>query len=46
VRDEARVRAALAARLARGERLKDAAKALAGESGWDRRVIYSIGIEE
>jgi 16S rRNA (cytidine1402-2'-O)-methyltransferase len=44
--DEARVRAALAARLARGERLKDAAKALAGESGWDRRVIYSIGIEE
>jgi 16S rRNA (cytidine1402-2'-O)-methyltransferase len=44
--DEARVRAALAARLAGGERLKDAAKALAAESGWDRRTIYSFGLEE
>ena len=42
--DEARVRAALAARLDAGERLKDAAKALAAESGWDRRTIYGFGI--
>lgn len=44
--DEARVRAALATRLASGERLKDAAKALATESGWDRKAIYAMGIEE
>jgi 16S rRNA (cytidine1402-2'-O)-methyltransferase len=44
--DEARVRAALAARLEGGERLKDAAKALAAESGWDRRTIYGFGVED
>ncbi len=44
--DEARVRAALAARLDEGEPLKVAAKALATLSGWDRRTIYGFGIEE
>ncbi|MCL4251255.1 MAG: 16S rRNA (cytidine(1402)-2'-O)-methyltransferase [Anaerolineae bacterium] len=44
--DEARVRAALHDRLAAGERLKDAAKALAAESGWDRKTIYALGVQE
>jgi 16S rRNA (cytidine1402-2'-O)-methyltransferase len=44
--DEARVRDALRERLSAGERLKDAAKALANESGWDRKVIYGMGVEE
>jgi 16S rRNA (cytidine1402-2'-O)-methyltransferase len=44
--DEARVRTTLAARLEAGERLKDAAKMLAAESGWDRRTIYGFGLEE
>jgi 16S rRNA (cytidine1402-2'-O)-methyltransferase len=43
--DEARVRAALGERLAAGEPLKSAAKALVAESGWDRRTIYGMGIE-
>jgi 16S rRNA (cytidine1402-2'-O)-methyltransferase len=42
--DEARVLSALRARLAAGERLKDAAKALAAESGWDRKAIYGMGV--
>jgi 16S rRNA (cytidine1402-2'-O)-methyltransferase len=43
--DEARVRAALRERLATGEPLKSAAKALAGTCGWDRRAIYALGLE-
>jgi len=43
--DEDRVRAALRARLDAGEPLKLAAKALAAETGWDRRSIYSLGLE-
>lgn len=42
--DEAAVVAALRARLAEGEPLKAAAKALAGHTGWDRRAIYSLGV--
>jgi 16S rRNA (cytidine1402-2'-O)-methyltransferase len=44
--DEAAVRAALRQRLAAGSTLKDAARALASESGWDRRTLYDIGLEE
>jgi 16S rRNA (cytidine1402-2'-O)-methyltransferase len=43
--DEAQVRAALAARLNAGEALKAAAKAIAAESGWDKRAVYDLGIE-
>jgi 16S rRNA (cytidine1402-2'-O)-methyltransferase len=41
--DEAAVRAALQARLDAGEPLKLAAKAVAAESGWERRVVYTLG---
>ncbi len=41
--DEARLRAALAERLRTGEPLSRAARALAAESGWDRRAIYALG---
>jgi 16S rRNA (cytidine1402-2'-O)-methyltransferase len=44
--DEAQVRAALRAQLAGGEPLKLAAKAIAADAGWDRRVVYAIGVEE
>jgi 16S rRNA (cytidine1402-2'-O)-methyltransferase len=44
--DEAAVRAALAARLEAGEPLKLAAKAVAAESGWERRVVYDLGSGE
>jgi len=44
--DEARLRDTLRERLDDGERLKDAAKALAVESGWDRKTIYALGIQE
>jgi 16S rRNA (cytidine1402-2'-O)-methyltransferase len=44
--DEARVRASLRARLTAGERLKDASKVLAAEAGWDRKVVYALGLEE
>ncbi|MBC7869556.1 MAG: 16S rRNA (cytidine(1402)-2'-O)-methyltransferase [Chitinophagaceae bacterium] len=43
--DENRVRTALYARLDAGEPLSAAAKALAAESGWDRRTIYSVGTD-
>ncbi len=43
--DEARVRAALDARLAAGEPLRLAAKAVAGECGWDRRAVYALGTQ-
>lgn len=41
--DEAQVRAALQARLEAGEPLKAAARAIALESGWERRVVYAMG---
>ena len=44
--DEAQVRAALRARLADGEPLKLAAKAIAADAGWDRREVYALGVEE
>lgn len=44
--DEARVRASLRARLNAGERLKDAAKMIAAEGGWDRKAVYALGLEE
>jgi 16S rRNA (cytidine1402-2'-O)-methyltransferase len=40
--DEARVRSALAARLAEGEKRSVAVKAVAQESGWDRRTLYDM----
>lgn len=43
--DEARVLAALLARLDSGEPLSAAAKALAAETGWDRRAIYQLGLD-
>ncbi|MEO8397693.1 MAG: SAM-dependent methyltransferase [Chloroflexota bacterium] len=44
--DEARVRGALRQRLANGEPLKLAAKAVAGLAGWDRRAVYALGVDE
>jgi 16S rRNA (cytidine1402-2'-O)-methyltransferase len=44
--DEARVRAALREKLEAGEPLKLVAKAVAGVSGWDRRTVYALGVEE
>ncbi|MBK8022772.1 MAG: hypothetical protein IPK19_15395 [Chloroflexi bacterium] len=43
---EDEVRAALEARLDAGDPLKVAAKAIAAESGWDRRSVYALGIED
>ena len=43
--DEARVLAALQARLASGEPLSAAAKALAAETGWERRAVYQLGLD-
>ena len=40
--DEARVRAVLAGRLAQGEKRSVAVKAVAQESGWDRRTLYDM----
>lgn len=44
--DEARIRAELHKRLKAGDALKVAAKAIAAVSGWDRRSIYALGVEE
>lgn len=44
--DEARVRAELRSRLSAGEQLKTAAKAVAAAAGWDRRAVYTLGVEE
>ncbi len=41
--DEARVRAALAERLAAGDPPSAAARAVATLSGWDRREVYALG---
>ncbi len=43
--DEAQIRTALSERVAAGESLSSAARALAGESGWERRAIYALGID-
>lgn len=43
--DEVRVQLALRERLKAGEPLKLAAKAVAAEAGWDRRAVYTIGVE-
>ncbi|MDX2161722.1 MAG: 16S rRNA (cytidine(1402)-2'-O)-methyltransferase [bacterium] len=43
---ESEVRSALRARLADGDSVKDAAKAVTAASGWDRRTVYALGIEE
>jgi 16S rRNA (cytidine1402-2'-O)-methyltransferase len=44
--DEGRVRVALRQRLADGEMLKTAAKAVAELAGWDRRAVYALGVDE
>ena len=44
--DEARVRAELRKRLATGEPLRQAAKAVAAATGWDRRTVYALGVDE
>ncbi|MBZ0281390.1 MAG: 16S rRNA (cytidine(1402)-2'-O)-methyltransferase [Anaerolineae bacterium] len=43
--DENQVRAALQARLTAGEPLSQAARAVAAESGWERRKVYNLGIQ-
>jgi 16S rRNA (cytidine1402-2'-O)-methyltransferase len=43
--DEAQVQAALYERLGTGESLKDAAKAVAAKSGWDKRAVYALGVD-
>lgn len=40
--DEDRVQTELAERIARGETRSDAARAIAAESGWERRVVYKL----
>lgn len=42
--DEPAVREAMQARLAAGESLRDAARALAAEAGWERRQVYALGL--
>lgn len=44
--DEACVRAELRRRLATGDPLKQIAKAIAAQAGWDRRTVYALGVEE
>jgi len=44
--DEVRVQAALEARLEAGEPLSQAARAVAAESGWERRAVYNLGIDQ
>lgn len=44
--DEPAVREAVRMRLSAGESVKDAARSIAAKSGWDRREVYRIGIEE
>lgn len=43
--DEARVQAAMRALLDEGESLSRAAKAVAAQSGWNRRDVYALGVE-
>ncbi len=42
--DEEQVRTTLFERLDQGEALNGAAKAIASESGWDKRTVYALGI--
>lgn len=44
--DEELVRGRLIERLAAGDSLKEAAKAISKEAGWDRRTVYQLGLEE
>lgn len=44
--DEATLRLAVREALEDGEPLREAAKRIAGESGWDRRTVYDVGVEE
>jgi 16S rRNA (cytidine1402-2'-O)-methyltransferase len=44
--DEARVREVLLGRLDAGESLKNAAKAVAEQSGWERRAVYALGMAD
>jgi 16S rRNA (cytidine1402-2'-O)-methyltransferase len=41
--DEQQVQTALYARLAEGQTLSSAARAVADESGWERRAVYALG---
>jgi 16S rRNA (cytidine1402-2'-O)-methyltransferase len=43
--EETRVRDALFMRLDEGEPLSSAAKAVAQESGWERRAVYALGVD-
>ena len=42
---EDEVRSALHERLEQGLSLRDAAKAIAAESGWDKRAVYAMGVD-
>jgi 16S rRNA (cytidine1402-2'-O)-methyltransferase len=42
---EEQVRAGLRERLEAGESLTSAAKAIGGESGWERRAVYNLGLD-
>ncbi len=44
--DEADVRAALARRLAQGEARSAAARAVADQSGWSRREVYDLDVDQ
>ncbi len=44
--DEQQVRAALHQRTEAGEPLSSAARAIATESGWERRAVYALGVGE
>lgn len=44
--DKARVQAAVQQRLQNGEKLSKVAKQLARESGWNKRDIYALGVDE
>ncbi len=43
---EVQIRAALKTHFERGESVRDASTAVAQASGWDRRAVYSLAIEE
>ncbi len=44
--DEARVRQALQARIEQGDSLSAAARAVAAQSGWERRRVYALGVDQ
>ncbi|MBI1282409.1 MAG: 16S rRNA (cytidine(1402)-2'-O)-methyltransferase [Anaerolineaceae bacterium] len=44
--DETQIRRALNERLEAGESLSSAARAIASESGWERRAIYALGVSK